>query len=328
MVLFIAACAGDEELPFVEFDGLGYGAYPRLIDGVNGALDYEDPANSNINFTVEFYDDAQGQNVDKIEWTVSYLDTYGPAVLETREKGSFGTSPDGYPSAEFTFGFQQVFDALGIDIGTINGGDPFVFRSTVTKNDGSTYTSSTSSGSIQSGVFGGFFFYSADVANLPCKSKIAGTFDAETTVTSVDGTPDGWNGCAEATENKWKGTVIWEAVHDPESFDKGRYRIFVVHDDGPLEDATMGAYTACYGCVTADCTPNGDSGAGDVTIGESCDKLSWNEQGDQWTDTYSFDELTVDGINLTLKWKNTYGEAGTTVLTRTDGATWPAGLTL
>ncbi len=323
LVVFMAACAGDEKLPFVEFDDLGYGAYPRLIDGVNGALDYEDPNASQINFTVEFYDDAQGQNVDNIEWSVSYL-THGPAVLEKREKGAFGTSPDGLPSAEFTFTFQQVFDALGIDLSAINSGDPFTFTSVVTKTDGSTFTSSTSSGSIQSGVFGGFFIYQAAVKNLPCKSQLAGTFDAVTTVRNIEA-GIGWDDCGG---NMWEGTVIWEAVHDPESFDKGRYNIFVMSEAGDKwNDASMGAYFACYESSAEGSLPNGEGGAtGSVGIGESCSILNWEGQS-QWGEVYTFDAVSADGIKLTLSWANDYGEAGSVVLTRTDGVTWPADMT-
>ncbi len=313
----IVGCAGDEELPFVEFDGLGYGAYPRLIDGVNGGLDYEDPANSAIDFMVEFYDEAQGQNVESFDWTVAYT-TFGPATLETQTKSNFGTSPDGYPSASFSFNFQQVLDALGMTINDIQGGDPFVFNGTITKTDGSTFSASNTSGAIQGGAsWQGFFVYNANVANLPCKSQLAGTFDASVTATNqMAGI--GWDDCGAT----WTGTVKWEAEHDPESFDVGVYKLVSVGPTGDeWDDASMGAYYACYETDNPDGLPNGGPG-GDVKIQESCSKLSW-VGASQWGEVYTFSTVSADGLNLTIEWTNDYGEGARVILTRTDGETWP-----
>lgn len=323
VALAMVACAGDEELPFVEFDGLGYGAFPRLIDGVNGGLDYEDPAGSNINFTVEFYDDAQGANVQSYVWDVSYEDR-GPARVGSADVSSFGTSPAGYPSASFTFSFQEVFDALGMSRDDITGGAPFVFTSTLTKTDGSEFTWLNTDSNIQgNAVWAGFFRYDASVLNLPCNSVLAGTFDAASTGTNqMAGI--GWDDCTAT----WNGTVRWEALHDPTSFDVGAYRMYSVADSGvEYDDASMGAYYACYGTADDSGLPNGVGGAGgDVSLQESCGIMAWNG-GSQWGEVYSFSAISVDGINLTLEWANDYGEGARTVLTRTDGEVWQTDLT-
>ena len=46
--------------------------------------------------------------------------------------------------------------------------------------------------------------------------------------------------------------------------------------------------------------------------------------GGRWGETYTFNNLTVDGKSLTIDWVNDYGEGGITTLTRTDGKNWPA----
>ena len=321
LAIFFAGCAGEEELPFVEFDGLGYGAYPRLIDGVNGDFDYEDPSNSAIDFTVEFYDEAQGQNVESYAWTASYGD-FGPASIGMASKSSFGTSPDGYPSASFTFNFQEVMDALSMEIDDIAGGAPFTINGTVTKTDGSTFTTTNTSGSIQGGAsWQGFFVHNVNIANLPCTSDLGGIFDCTSTATNQDA-GIGWDDCDGSS---WTGTVIWEAQHDPTSFDLGVYRMYSIKAEGgeQWDDASMGAYYSCYDSAAEGSLPNGADGAtGSVVMQESCSKLSWTGSS-QWGEVYSITGVTADGLNLTIEWTNDYGEGARTVLTRTDGQTWP-----
>lgn len=76
----------------------------------------------------------------------------------------------------------------------------------------------------------------------------------------------------------------------------------------------FGTYQACYG---------GDAGSwGDLTLSDVCGTLAYNGS-DNYGDTWTIDALDVNGADLTITWSNTYGEGGTTTLTRTDGSSWP-----
>jgi len=44
---------------------------------------------------------------------------------------------------------------------------------------------------------------------------------------------------------------------------------------------------------------------------------------DQYDDTYTYKVLKVEGTALTIRWNNTWGDAGTVKLTRKDGKNWP-----
>jgi len=142
-----------------------------------------------------------------------------------------------------------------------------------------------------------------------------GTFTAETLVIST-GAGISWDGC---DGNTWSGEVRFEQV------DLGVYQIFSTdagNGEEYADDVSMGAYYGCYGTTSPDNVPNGD-----LRLVESCNNLSWSGSS-QWGEVYSFNkvEVSADGTQLTLGWSNDYGEAGETVLTRTDGILWNSGL--
>jgi len=294
LVLF-ASCANDTPLPFVEFQDLGKGALARLIDGVNGEYNFFSSETSSISFTVEFFDDAQGKNVASYSWTVAHGPSgTGPVQFASMDASSFGTSPDGLPSASFTFSMQSVMDVLGITIDDVNGGDAFDFQATLTKTDGSVFTSAnTGANVVSSAPFSGFFQYQASVI---CPSALEGTFDASNVA---------WCG------DPWTGVVRWE------NEGKGVYNVFVTDANGDEQvDMSMGSYWPCYG---TDATLPG----GNLKINDACNRLFFTGAS-RWGEVYSFNSVTADGPNLILDWVNDYGEGGVVTLTRQDGNDWPA----
>jgi hypothetical protein len=294
LLLLFASCANDTPLPFVEFDGLGKGAFPRLIDGVNGEYNFFDVANASISFTVEFYDDAQGKNVASYSWTVAHGPSgTGPVQVASVDASSFGTSPDGYPSASFTFTMQGAMDALGITIDDVTGGDAFDYQAKLVKTDGSVFTSTnTGTNVVGSSTFKALFEYQAAVI---CPSTLEGTFDASNVA---------WCG------DPWTGTIRWE------NEGKGVYNVYAVNDSGEEQvDMSMGSYWPCYG--TAAAMPDGN-----LRLNDACNRLFFTGAS-QWGELYWFNSVTVDGPNLTLDWENDYGEGGVVTLTRQDGNDWP-----
>ena len=88
--------------------------------------------------------------------------------------------------------------------------------------------------------------------------------------------------------------------------------------------ATVGSYTISdasfgqFGCAWGDTPPGGN-----VRFNDACGKLSMSGT-DKYGDSYSFEVVSVEGNKLTINWKNTYGDGGTTTLTRAGG-NWPNG---
>ena len=162
IILVLGSCSNDTALPFKTFDELGYGAYPRLIDGIHNnydlAFENDDVAGSAIEFTVEFFDEDNGNNVESYSWSVAHSDG-SEAALGTILASSFETAPSGLPSATIKFTFDQVLTALNKSISDVTEGERFIFFAELKKKDGSVFTTANTSGNIQStaGTLRGIF---------------------------------------------------------------------------------------------------------------------------------------------------------------------------
>jgi len=133
---------------------------------------------------------------------------------------------------------------------------------------------------------GAFKSGTATTAGVACASALAGTYDYTT---------EGW--CGETST----GQATWTEVGP------GTYEI---------DDWSYGSYPACYGGFMA-------ASWGELQLVDVCNQISINGL-DNYSETWTFPSITVDGADLTLSWRNTYmDEAGTTTLTRTDGTEWP-----
>jgi hypothetical protein len=306
--LVITGCEQDRTFP--ELEDLEHGAFPRLITppGVSGAyapnFNYNDVEGSTLSFTVEFYDDNQGQNVESYSWTVNHAPTGTSAQIASKNRSQFGTSADGLPSADFTFTFQQALDALGLTIDQVNGGESIQFYATVTMSDGRVFTHSNTSDILEGQpAYRAFYQHRASII---CPSTLAGVFDATTVGKGT------WAG--SACTSTWTGTVEW--IHEG----NGIYNVKSTHNGEVFTDMAMGGYFACYNSGAQSSLPNGT-----LRLNDACGKLFYSGQS-QWAETYVFNSITVNGNTLVLDWENDYGETATTTLVRTDGKNWPSNL--
>jgi len=321
--LTIFSCQ-EKDRAFPEFDELEKGAYPRLVEGVNGDLDYENfdnPDSSSLSFTVEFYDENNGAGVSEYSWSAKY-GTFGPATFKTFTTSDFTTNADGLPQLTATLTFAEIFAALGMTIDDFELTTDFQLDATLTMSNGKSFTyDNTGTNIIGQPTFQGLFRYTPAVTKKPCNSILAGTFAAETKATD-QGAGIGWDACAGTT---YTTTVRLEAEHDAATFDPGSYVPYSINDNGvELEDGSMGVYYTCYTGTLTD-----DTGAalplGDVRIIESCGKMGF-VGASQWGEVYTFVKVEVDCPVLSLGWTNDYGEGGEVELTRDDGNAWQSDL--
>lgn len=129
-------------------------------------------------------------------------------------------------------------------------------------------------------------------APVACKSDLGGTYSYSTVVTSV-GDGGEISGCSNPVTGT--GTFLEDGA--------GFYRV---------SDATFGQYDCAWG----------DTPAAGVTITDVCNSLSVGGS-DQYGLIYTFLIKSNDGTNLELEWSNDYDDKGVSVLTRTDGKSWP-----
>jgi hypothetical protein len=154
---------------------------------------------------------------------------------------------------------------------------------------------------VATGLFQSDQFYPAQkltysVLNY-CPEDLAGPYTYETVVTAVGDGGD-ISGCAGSVTGEGELAVV----------SLGKYSI---------SDVTFGQYDCAWG----------DDPATGATLANSCDLLSFGGS-DQYDLVYTISSVSVsaDGTQLSFKWKNDFGDAGNTVLTRTDDKLWPTTL--
>lgn len=293
-LLVFTACE-ERDQPFPEFNDIEHGAFARLLSRT-GTFFLTDVDNSTINVAVEFYDENQGRDVASYSWTVRYIDkatggaaNVGPVEILNIPASQFSTNAaTGLPSASFAFRLADVFTALGITVDDVAGGSTFRFAATLTMTNGKKFTSSNTDFNIQSSApFAGLFGFDAD---LLCTSNLAGDIDFVTTM-GVTG------GGGPACPGEITGTISLTEVG------VGEYTI---------SDASLGVFPDCWA----------DNPATGLTLVDACNIIRV-DGGDQYGDAYTWTIVSVNGASMTINFENTYGDAGTSVLTRQDGANWP-----
>lgn len=301
LLVGIFASCEEEERTFPEFgdDDVATGAFARKIDGVNGIFDFFDPAGSEIDFTVEFYDVNEGRDVASYNWTATHINNAGgnntgPVDILSVPASSFGTSDFGLPSTTITFSLQGALDALGLTTDDISGGDNIRFEATIVMNDGRTFTRFNTGSNVISGAsFAGMFILDQPII---CPSDLGGTYNVSGTATLP------WPYSCPGAGAPWTGTTTWTSVA------VGVYEV---------EDFSFGGYYSCSGTET-NTLPGGS-----LQIQDACNILA-PIGASRWGEVYTFSSVTTSGADLTIVWSNDYGEAGTAVISRTDGTDWPA----
>lgn len=300
-----AASCGDPDLPFETFDDVQYGAYPRTLSS-DGFFNFFDLENSNVTYTVEFYDEAQGQNVESYTWTVEYVSKGGnngvdvaPVAFKSFSKSDFVTNENGLPGLTFSLNASEALSALGLTKDDVDGGDIIRFDGMITKTNGSTFGFGNTGTNVLNNA-SWLALFRSDQA-LICPSELAGEFTFTTTDIVA-----GAGGDAAACGGSTTGTVELVATSTPGVYD--------------LLDPSFGQFA----CAWNDSEPNAVGSSGNVQLIDACGNLSFVGE-DKYGDTYTISIVSNTGSELTFNWTNSYGDGGTTTLSR-SGFTWPSDL--
>jgi hypothetical protein len=313
LALAISGCTDwvDPAIPYSEFET---GAYLRTLQYPSTNFIFSNLPTSEFKIIVEAVDIEDGKLVREVDVLVARRrgQTVSPEVkIGTLTASDFQphsiilpdvhpTSGSKYPAATFQIGIPAVLNALGLSLTDITGGDFFEFRLVLHTTDGRTFSNNNLSPDISGGqYYRSPFFYRIPVV---CTSNLAGTYDLSTT---------GWCG------GTYTGKVRFVATPD-----NGVYNIEVnlLGADEFVQDFSFGVYRSCYGPNTA--PPGGASG---LRLLDVCGRLSYNTSpSSPWGDLWMVDAVTVNGPVLTLEVSSNFPpEAGTAVITRTDGSNWP-----
>lgn len=291
VLVMLSGCKDEDLAPIITFDSAGKGAYPRLVEEGNTLINLLLDANaSTYEYTVELVDLQQGGLVAEYILEMTYEDNNpgnGDASAGPVVFRSFGQS-------DFTTnenGFQQLTVTIPASEAISAAGTTF---DALEAGDDFIFEgtviledgSQFGAENSSSTVRGAAFRGHFDfVMPAACPSDLTGTYDVTTT--------DIWCGADPVT------TAV-----DIVALGGGSYE---------FSDWAFGAYGPCYGGGTA---------GGDLNFIDVCTEVSFTGFTDSFGDTWTYDS-NIDGSEWTITWENTYGEAGSSVITYTGGANWP-----
>jgi hypothetical protein len=290
------------QLENIYFSGLpGYEIFPKAIDGSETfAFDAEilatDPstlASVDI-FAIKRTKTGSSVTTERIP-------------LRTVSASEFQETDDYLnPWVSVSIPMSEIFTAIGEDPNAAGFADKMLdlygagisIVSDLNLKDGSVISADDL---VAAGLFQSNQFYPAQRLTIAvtnyCPEDLEGTYSFETTVTAV-GAGGSIAGCVGGVAGT--GELV--------GISRGKYSI---------SDVTFGQYDCAWG----------DDPATGATLVNTCSELTFGG-ADQYDLIYTISNVQVsgDGTKLSFKWSNDYGDAGTTVLTRTDGKTWPLDL--
>lgn len=286
--------------PAIPYTGFETAIYLRTITPPTSFNFFALPA-ATFNLVVEAVDANGGTTVKDVQVLVRRRRgaTLSPEVPLTTVPGSAFAASGKYTRTTINIPLSTALTAMGFTTADINGGDFVEYRLILTDTQDRVFTNTNLSPDVSGGAFyASPFLYRVAVV---CPSDLAGTYSYVTTNIECDNCPGsvpGPAGCGPSVS----GNGTFTATTTP-----GRYSV---------SDATFGQ----YGCAWNDNPATG------VFFNDACLKVS-TSGSDQYGLIYTFTLVANTGTALTLDWENDYGDRGRTVLTRTDGKTWTAGLT-
>lgn len=291
-LLMVTSCADEDLAPIVTFDQATTGAYPRLLDNTSTTVNLFDIDGSQFDYTVEFVDIEQGNQVAEYVLEMTFEDnnpdngddSAGPLEFRRFTQDDFTTNANGFREISVSISANDAIAAAGTSADALEPGDAFVFVGRLILTDGREFADVNSAPQITGSAFRGFFDFTMTAS---CPSDLTGSYEYTTT--------DIWCGAGEQT-----GTV------DIVAEGSGVYQ---------FSDWSFGTYDGvCYSGGTP--PPAG------MTFQDVCNEVSFTAFVSQYGDTFEFTS-SIEGNEWTIQWQNDFGEAATSVIRFPNGADWP-----
>lgn len=300
LVLAYFSCRDESTLPYPDIN-----EYAGAVTNVetNPDKSFFNALNDIAAEEVEFSIDVNGFNlttINSVDLELVYTQAGVLLDLEGNPRDSIWATVllaniTAFPSTVTVTG-QQAADALGVLVDDFAVGDGFQLTFPIHTADGRRLIVALNSDLCNEPVqpsFGGCSY----TWSISCPSDLAGTYDFSTDVFAVGAGGD-IGGCTNPVLGSGSLTEIGGGIYS-------------------VSDATFGQYDCAWA----------DSPATGVTLTDICNTV-YVGGSDQYGLIYTFVLIANDGTNLTIDWSNDYGDEGTSVLTRTDGKTWPLDMTL
>lgn len=300
-VSLFSCSEGDNPIDYVLDNTVIGGGTLRTVNVDNPSIALGD-VNAKFQVTLEVQDKNNGKDTDKIDVYVSFKDNStangsnpkAETLLKSIPSSAFTSGVRELPYAIVAVTVSELKTKLGLTDLQFTGADQFVIRLVQVLKDGRTFTRANSNTNIIGGAyFASPFQYNANVV-CPISENLAGrhTFVTSNMKAGSAGTPCG---------TTVTGTVIFGATATP-----GVYTI---------SDLSFGQ----FGSV---CWSDNPAFSSSSRVTWFCNNLVASGV-DQYGDEFTYTITAAAGNRITLNWRSTYNDSGTTVLTREGGANWP-----
>lgn len=200
LLLLIVSCTTPDNAIYTVLEDTTNGAALRQID-----QNIEPPLSKNFNIfdlestweiIVEEQDEQYGKLLSKVDVYVSFVDVVNDGVnnksevkIKTIAASEFIETDKGLPSTHIIISFQEALDALNMVSGDYNGGDSFPIRLELTLTDGRTFSTESTSASLQQSYWSSAFSYNSQILCIPT-SPVTGDY----VIKMHDSYGDGWQG--------------------------------------------------------------------------------------------------------------------------------------
>ena len=186
-VVVLSSCESDDKAIDQVFDGVEYGAVLRNLGILNQSFSLSDP-DSFFGITVEEQDEEYGALLDVVNVYTTYTDNNGngnsqsEALVKTYTAADFTIGEKGLPVTDIMVTLNEASSAAGVP--NYGVGDNYLMRLELVLTDGRTFSSSSTSGSLQGSYFASPFAWGVPILCQPV--------DGDYLVDMQDSYGDGW----------------------------------------------------------------------------------------------------------------------------------------
>ena len=186
-VIVISSCESEDTSIDQVFDGVEYGAVLRNLGIINQSFSLSDPS-SFFGITVEEQDEEYGALLDVVNVYTTYTDNNGngnsqpEALVKTYAAGDFTIGDKGLPVTDIMVTLGEASTAVGVS--NYGVGDNYKMRLELVLTDGRSFSSSSTSGSLQGSYFSSPFSWGVPILCQPV--------DGDYLIDMQDSFGDGW----------------------------------------------------------------------------------------------------------------------------------------
>ncbi len=184
IVVSAISCADEELGPILTFEKATIGGYIRLVELYNGEYDFNEPQTAVYDYEVDFVDSDKGNLVTEYVLNVAFVDNTPSNGLNSLDQveykrfdaSQFADSRNGNKGIRVMIPLSEALAIFSLSADDVLGGDQLAFFGSVILEDGTTYSSGNSTGTVRGSAFQGYFDFNATLTCPQPADKFVGDY--------------------------------------------------------------------------------------------------------------------------------------------------------